>query len=138
VTAMRNRSRLPAVVLTGRPEAAGTADPEPLAAAAERGLAEVANPALQPREAIIACYAAMERALAAAPGAAPQASDTPSEVLARAVGNRAISSGSAAALVDLFAEARFSRHTMTEDHREQAERALRSVLTELRSLRSSA
>jgi hypothetical protein len=54
-------------------------------------------------------------------------------VLARAVGNRTISTASAAALVDLFAEARFSRHTMTEDHRDEAEQALRAVLTELRS-----
>jgi hypothetical protein len=133
ITAVRQRSRLPAVVMTGRPEATETAGPEPLAVAAERGLAEVANPALEPREAIIACYAAMEDALASAPGAAPQASDTPSEVLARAVRNRTISTGAAAALVDLFAEARFSRHTMTEGHRDEAEQALRSVLGELRS-----
>ena len=133
ITAVRQRSTLPGVVMTGRPEATETAGPEPLAVAAERGLAEVANPALEPRAAIIACYAAMEEALAAAPGAAPQASDTPSEVLARAVGNRTISTGAAAALVDLFAEARFSRHTMTEGHRDDAEQALRSVLGELRS-----
>ena len=133
ITAVRQRSTLPAVVMTGRPDATETAGPEPLAVAAERGLAEVANPALEPRAAIIACYAAMEEALATAPGAAPQASDTPSEVLARAVGNRTISTGAAAALVDLFAEARFSRHTMTEGHRADAERALRSVLGELRS-----
>jgi disulfide bond formation protein DsbB len=133
VTALRNRSTLPPVALTGRPEGAESQVPEPLALAAERGLAEVANPALEPREAIIACYAAMEQALAEAPGAVPQASDTPSEVLARAVGNRTISTASAAALVDLFAEARFSRHTMTEDHRDEAEQALRAVLTELRS-----
>ena len=138
IAAVRNRSKLPPVVLTGRPEATESAAPQPLAVAAELGLVEVANPALAPREAIIACYAAMEQALASAPGAAPQASDTPSEVLARAVGNRTISSGGAAALVDLFAEARFSRHTMTEDHRDEAERALRTVLAELRSLRSSA
>lgn len=138
VTALRNRSTLPPVALTGRPESAESAAPEPLALAAERGLAEVANPALEPREAIIACYAAMEQALATAPGAAPQDSDTPSEVLARAVGNRTVSTGSAAALVELFAEARFSRHTMAEGHRDEAERALRAVLTELRSLRSSA
>jgi hypothetical protein len=119
--------------MAGRPDAAEAVGPEPLLVAAERGLAEVANPAREPREAIIACYAAMEEALAAAPGSAPQASDTPSEVLARAVGNRTISTGAAAALVDLFAEARFSRHTMTEGHRDDAEQALRSVLGELRS-----
>jgi hypothetical protein len=133
ITAVRHRSALPAVVMAGRPDAAEAVGPEPLLVAAERGLAEVANPAREPREAIIACYAAMEEALAAAPGSAPQASDTPSEVLARAVGNRTISTGAAAALVDLFAEARFSRHTMTEGHRDDAEQALRSVLGELRS-----
>jgi hypothetical protein len=107
--------------------------PEPLAVAAERGLAEVANPNREPREAIIACYAAMEQALSAAPGAAPQAADTPSEVLARAVGNRTLSPGNASQLVALFAEARFSTHVMTEQHRQTAERALRSVLDELRA-----
>lgn len=133
VTALRNRVPVPPVALVGGPDEAEPGADAPLVAAAERGLAEVANPALRPREAIIACYAAMERALAEAPGAAPQASDTPSEVLARAVGNRAVRAGNAAALVELFAEARFSGHVMTEDHRVAAERALRSVLAELRS-----
>lgn len=114
-------------------EPAAPETPAPLALAAERGLAEVVNPHLAPREAIIACYAAMERALASAPDAAPQASDTPSEVLARAVGNRALSPGNASRLVGLFAEARYSPHVMTEQHRQSAEQALRSVLGELRS-----
>lgn len=104
-----------------------------LALAAERGLAEVGDLSREPREAIIACYAAMETALANAPGAAPQDSDTPSEVLARAVEHRALQSGSAGELVTLFAEARFSTHVMNEGHREAAERALRFVLDELRS-----
>jgi hypothetical protein len=105
--------------------------PEPLAVAAERGLAEVANRNLTPREAIIACYSAMERALAGAPNTAPQAADTPSEVLARAVGAGAVSRGNATDLVDLFTEARFSTHVMVERHRQGAETALRSVLGEL-------
>ena len=106
--------------------------PEPLVVAAQRGLAEVSDLRRGPREAIIACYAAMERALADSPDVAPRDSDTPSEVLARAVQNRALRAGSASALVGLFAEARFSRHVMTEDHREQAERSLRAVLHDLR------
>jgi Domain of unknown function (DUF4129) len=106
---------------------------ESLALAAERGLAEVGDLSREPREAIIACYAAMENALANAPGAAPQDSDTPSEVLARAMEHRALQSGSAGELVTLFAEARFSTHVMNEGHREAAERALRLVLDELRS-----
>ncbi|MGI9126384.1 MAG: DUF4129 domain-containing protein [Mycobacterium sp.] len=107
--------------------------PAPLAVAAERGLAEVGDLNRGPREAIIACYAAMEQALASSPTAAPLASDTPTEVLERAVGNRALRAGTATALVDLFAEARFSRHEMSEAHRAQAERVLRSVLEELRA-----
>lgn len=134
VAGLRNRSKPASVVLTaGPPASESSPSAEPLEVAAERGLAEVANLDLEPRAAIIACYAAMEQALAGAPGAVPQASDTPSEVLARAVGNRTISTRSAATLVDLFAEARFSGHTMTEDHRDQAQQALRSVLAEVRS-----
>lgn len=106
---------------------------EPLALAAERGLAAVEDPSRNPREAIIACYLAMEQVLFGTPGAMPLESDTPSEVLARAVGNRALRADSAAPLVRVFAEARFSTHTMTEDHREVAEQALRAVLTDVRS-----
>lgn len=127
------RPRLEPVPAGAAAEPAAPETPEPLALAAERGLAEVVNPHLAPREAIIACYAAMERALASAPEAAPQASDTPSEVLARAVGNRALSPGNSSRLVGLFAEARYSPHVMTEQHRQSAEQALRSVLDELRS-----
>lgn len=104
---------------------------EPLAVAAELGLAEVGDRSREPREAIIACYAAMERALAGSPHAAPRESDTPSEVLERAVDSGVLRSGSATALVDLFAEARFSAHVMTEGHRLAAERALRSVLDDM-------
>lgn len=132
VSGLRRTGPQPAPVGAGAaPAEQGGA--QPLAAAAERGLAEVANPNLAPREAIIACYAAMEQGLAVAPDAAPQASDTPSEVLARAVGNRALSPANASELVALFTEARFSTHVMTEQHRQAAERALRSVLAELRS-----
>lgn len=108
--------------------------PESLALAAERGLAEMEDPSRDPREAIIACYAAMERALADAPGAMPLDSDTPSEVLERAVEHHALHPGTATGLVDLFAEARFSTHVMNEGHREAAVRALQLVLAELRSL----
>jgi hypothetical protein len=107
--------------------------PQPLAVAAERGLAAMGDLRREPREAIIACYAAMEDALANAPRVVPQDSDTPSEVLARAVEHHALHAGSANELVDLFAEARFSPHVMNEEHREIAVRALQLVLAELRS-----
>ncbi|HUL99967.1 MAG TPA: DUF4129 domain-containing protein, partial [Mycobacterium sp.] len=108
--------------------------PPPLAVAAERGLAEMGDLSREPREAIIACYAAMEDALADAPGAVPQESDTPTEVLARAVEHHAIHAGTATDLVELFAEARFSPHVMNEGHRATAVRALQMVLAELRSV----
>ncbi|UUO01889.1 DUF4129 domain-containing protein [Mycolicibacterium novocastrense] len=107
---------------------AGTAS---LARAAEVGLAEIGDLSREPREAIIACYAAMERELTRVPGAAPQAYDTPTEVLARAVASGALRSDSATELVELFEEARFSPHVMNEPHRDAAVRVLNRVLTEL-------
>ncbi|ATA29296.1 hypothetical protein MLM_3249B [Mycobacterium lepraemurium] len=88
---------------------------ESLARAAERGLAEMADLRRDPREAIIACYAAMERELAHVPGALPQDFDTPSEVLARAVEHHALHADNAVQLVNLFTEARFSPHVMNDD-----------------------
>jgi hypothetical protein len=107
---------------------------ESLARAAEVGLAEIGDLSREPREAIIACYAAMERELTHVPGAVPQDCDTPSEVLARAVDHHALRADSASQLVDLFEEARFSPHVMNEGHRDVAVDALRLVLTDLRSM----
>jgi hypothetical protein len=107
---------------------------ESLARAAEVGLAEIGDLSREPREAIIACYAAMERELTHVPGAVPQDCDTPSEVLARAVDHHALRADSAAQLVELFEEARFSPHVMNEGHRDVAVDALRLVLADLRSM----
>jgi hypothetical protein len=104
---------------------------ESLVRAAEVGLAEIGDRTREPREAIIACYAAMERELTRVPGAVPQDCDTPSEVLARAVDNRALRADSATELVELFEEARFSPHVMTEAHRDAAVEVLERVLAEL-------
>ncbi|MFG1933338.1 DUF4129 domain-containing protein [Mycobacterium sp. NPDC048908] len=115
----------------------GAASPgaaESLARAAEVGLAEIGDLSREPREAIIACYAAMERELTHVPGAAPLDCDTPSEVLARAVGRHALNADSATRLVELFEEARFSPHVMNESHRDDAVDALRLVLADLRSM----
>ncbi len=108
--------------------------PDPLARAAEVGLAEAGDLSREPREAIIACYAAMEHELEHSPDVVPRESDTPTEVLARAVEHHALRADSATELVELFEEARFSPHVMTEQHREAAIRALQLVLAELRSV----
>ena len=114
------------------PTQAGAA--ESLARAAEVGLAEIGDLTREPREAIIACYAAMEGELTHVPGAVPLDCDTPSEVLARAVDHHALHAGSATQLVELFEEARFSPHVMNEGHRDIAVAALRLVLADMRSL----
>jgi Domain of unknown function (DUF4129) len=106
---------------------------ESLVRAAELGLAEIGDLSREPREAIIACYAAMESELANVPGAAPQDFDTPTEVLVRAVEHHALHADNAVELVNLFEEARFSPHVMNERHREVAVQVLRLVLAELRS-----
>lgn len=106
---------------------------ESLARAAEKGLAEIEDLSREPREAIIACYAAMERELEQIPGSVPQDFDTATEVLARAVEHHALHADNATQLVNLFAEARFSPHVMNEQHREVAVHVLQLVLAELSS-----
>ncbi|MBX9638570.1 MAG: DUF4129 domain-containing protein [Mycobacteriaceae bacterium] len=130
-----SRRRRPAITPThsdGRAESSlpETAS-ESLVRAAEVGLAEMTDLSREPRAAIIACYAAMERELANVPGAVPQEFDTPTEVLARAVEQRALRAENAVQLVDLFEEARFSPHVMDEGHRETAVRVLELVLDEI-------
>ncbi|MEU1983758.1 DUF4129 domain-containing protein [Nocardia sp. NPDC019395] len=102
-----------------------------LVKAAEMGLAAMNAPGQDPRTAIIACYVAMERGLIYAQGAAPLASDTPMEVLARAFERGALHDASARELVALFEEARFSPHDMLAWQRMRAEQLLRVVLSDL-------
>jgi hypothetical protein len=133
-TAHRRRKLVPVGVadeLPPPPAAAGASDS--LVRAAQVGLAEIGDLSREPREAIIACYAAMEHELAHVPGAAPQDFDTPTEVLARAVEHRALHADNAARLVALFTEARFSAHVMSEQHRRTAVDVLALILAELRS-----
>ncbi|MGQ4616937.1 DUF4129 domain-containing protein [Nocardia sp. R7R-8] len=115
-----------ALAVAGTPTAV-----ESLARAAELGLAAMNAPGQDPRTAIIACYVAMERGLAADRAAAPLASDTPMEVLARAFERGALHDAAARELVALFEEARFSPHAMLEGQRRRAERLLRIVLADL-------
>jgi hypothetical protein len=82
----------------------------------------------EPRAAIIACYAAMERGFAAA-GSAPAAADTPAEVLARATRAGLVRPEPAETLTGMFRRARYSAYPMTSaDSRVAAD-----ALTQLRS-----
>jgi len=80
---------------------------------------------LDPRQAIVACFAAMERALAGVGGdVAPRAADTPEEVLRRGVSGARLPQEPATTLLELFREARFSMHPMHQADRDSADRAL--------------
>src|ERR1700761_991859 len=83
------------------------------------------------RAAIIACYVAMEKSLARN-GAARTAADTPDELLARATAEGIVHGTAAGRLTGLFYEARFSRHRLTGADREEADRALDELASELR------
>ncbi len=78
------------------------------------------------RRAIIACYTAMERSLAAA-GLLRGAAQTPAELLAAASVTGVVRSAAAGELTALFEEARFSDHPMTSGHRGRAVGALRQL-----------
>jgi membrane protease YdiL (CAAX protease family) len=108
-TEPRNRTRLAALLAS---LAAGS---EALSAGGE------------PRAAIIACYAAMERGFAAA-GSAPAVADTPAEVLARATRAGLVRPEPAETLTGMFRRARYSTYPMTSaDSRVAAD-----ALTEMR------
>ncbi|APA95314.1 hypothetical protein NS506_01241 [Nocardia seriolae] len=122
--------RAPSLARTPLPKAV-PGEAVSLAKVAEMGLAAMIAPGQDPRTAIIACYVAMERGLATVREVAPLASDTPSEVLARAFDRGFLHDASARELVALFEEARFSPHSMLEWQRMRAEQLLRIVLADL-------
>lgn len=78
------------------------------------------------RAAVIACYAAMEDALMAS-GVERQASDSPADLLTRAVAAGLAPGPAAPRLTALFREARYSSHPMDGSHREAAAVALEDI-----------
>jgi hypothetical protein len=81
------------------------------------------------RAAIIAAYREMAARLG--PAAGNRTSDTPTELLDRAVSAGLVSRGAALELTELFREARFSRHPLPQTARGAAEAALARVSAEL-------
>lgn len=91
------------------------------------------------REAIAAAYAAMAASIGAGlarRGRSARASDTPTELLERAVSAGLVDGDAAASLTALFREARFSRHPMGHAQRRAAEQALAAVRDELAARRA--
>lgn len=83
------------------------------------------------REAVIACYAAMEQSMSRA-GIARREADAPEDLLKRATDAGLIRGGGGAKLTELFREARFSRHEIRPEQREAAKAALDEIAADLR------
>jgi Domain of unknown function (DUF4129) len=83
-----------------------------------------------PRRAVVAAYARMERALAAH-GLPRHRSEAPAEYLERTLEELSASASSASRLTRLFEWARFSDHPVEPDMKEEAIRALEAVRDEL-------
>jgi hypothetical protein len=103
----------------------------------EEALAEAVNAGQQAladdrdaRAAIIACYAAMEASLAES-GVSRMKADTPAELLERAVEAGLVPEEAARGLTDLFREARYSTHPMSEHQRDRAAAALDAIAAHL-------
>ncbi|MEU1090121.1 DUF4129 domain-containing protein [Streptomyces sp. NPDC005892] len=84
------------------------------------------------RAAVIACYAAMVESLADS-GVTRRASDSPQDLLERAVADGLPTEAAASALTGLFREARYSTHPMDGSHRDRAAAALAEIAEGLRS-----
>jgi hypothetical protein len=91
----------------------------------DRGIAEVAR-IEDPRAAVIACYARMERTVEAA-GVARTPADAPFELLAKVLEREHVPAASARRLTELFERARFSDHEVSPVMREEALGALTDV-----------
>jgi hypothetical protein len=109
-------------------------EPEPDDADTLRSAVQAGQAALRSisdaRQAIIACYAAMEGSLGEA-GAERAAAETPDELLARVSAGGIVHGAAAARLTRLFYEARFSEHEVTEAGRLTAMHSLADIELEL-------
>ena len=86
-----------------------------------------------PRRAVIAAYARLERALAAS-GVARSRQETTAEYVTRALGRLEIDDGLVRRLADLFTRAKFSHHAVDEMMKHEAIAALARIRDELRAV----
>jgi len=110
---------------------------EPVGATAREALADVLATTLDdlraerdPRRAVIGAYARMERALAAS-GLPRTETEAPEEYLERVLAEVAVSPRLAGRLTALFAWARFSRHHVRPEMKDEAIEALEALQNEL-------
>ena len=106
---------------------------EVLAEELDIGLAEL-DLTDAPRDAVIACYVRMERALIQA-GVTRRRSDAPFEFIERALAQAEVPADSARRLTALFERARFSAHPTSLEMKEEAMATLEDVRAELRGVK---
>ena len=135
VVAVVRRLRRFGLRVPQRPGPQGTAaqddDARLLLSAVDSGRRALAGQDDDARAAVIACYAAMENALAAS-GVPRHASDSPADLLTRAAGTGFAPGPAAPRLTALFREARYSSHPMDGSHRKAAADALEEIASLLR------
>lgn len=108
------------------PEPLSTADHDHETAAVRAATAALDERPGDPRGAVVACYAAMEDALASA-GTTRRGAETPEELLARAVADGRLAAGPGRQLTELFLVARYSSAPVTEDDVGACRSALRRI-----------
>jgi hypothetical protein len=111
-------------------------DPDALIAALDDSLDDLRNEP-DPRLAVIAAYARMERALAFE-GLARRKAEAPREYLARTLPALGAGAGSVARLTALFEEAKFSPHDVDAGMKDEAIDALEALRDELRAAAATA
>jgi uncharacterized membrane protein YphA (DoxX/SURF4 family) len=104
---------------------------ETLAEAIDEGLDDLVAET-DPRRAVIAVYARLERALAAY-GLPRDGAETPEEYLARILGDLDVDTMSIRRLTDLFERAKFSQHEVDATMKDEALAALAHVRDQLRA-----
>lgn len=104
-------------------------DPDEVATALADSLAGL--DAGSPRNAVVACWIRLED-LATSRGLPRQPADTPSEFVARALEAYALDASALERLADLYREARFSVHPLTEAHRAEARTCLERLAVGVR------
>jgi len=107
-----------------------TASAEEVVAALDAGLIDLSDADLDPRRAVIACWLRLEQAAAAA-GTPRKATDTPTDLVTRLLGEHNVSGDVLARFADVYREARYATHAVDERMREQARVALQRLRAEL-------
>ncbi|WP_306206047.1 DUF4129 domain-containing protein [Actinoplanes sp. RD1] len=103
---------------------------EDLVAAVDAGLQELSDSDRDPRRAVIACWVRLEDAAAAA-GTPRHAGDSPTDLVARLLAEQRVDAAVLHPFAHVYRQARYATHTVDDQMRSQARRALERLRTDL-------